>query len=163
MIRPATAADQDALMAISERLGLFDADELAEMVQMLAGYFTGASGLGHHWLTIDGRSGAPIAVAYYGPEPFAGDVHNLYLLGVLPEYQGEGLGKALVLHVEAAAREEGARILLIETSSLDALVSTRAFYSHLGYAEEACIRDYYAPGDDKVIFWKKLASDTKSG
>ena len=33
---------------------------------------------------------------------------------------------------------------------------TRHFYSTIGYVEEARVREFYGPGDDKVIFWKSL-------
>ena len=32
----------------------------------------------------------------------------------------------------------------------------RAFYVRLGYHEEARIREFYGPDDDKVIYWKHL-------
>ena len=33
---------------------------------------------------------------------------------------------------------------------------TRAFYRHHGFDEEARIRQFYGPDDDKVVFWKSL-------
>ena len=47
-----------------------------------------------------------------------------------------------------------AKLLLIETSSVDSFELTRAFYRKLGFVEEARVREYYGPGDDKIIFWK---------
>ena len=48
---------------------------------------------------------------------------------------------------------------MIETSSVDSFEPTRAFYRKLGYVEEARVREYYGPGDDKVIFWKLLGDN----
>jgi ribosomal protein S18 acetylase RimI-like enzyme len=48
--------------------------------------------------------------------------------------------------------------LLIETSGVDDFEAQRRFYRGLGYTEEARIRNFYGSGDDKVIFWKSLAS-----
>lgn len=45
-------------------------------------------------------------------------------------------------------------MLLVET--LASFDRTRAFYSKCGYEEEARIRDFYAAGDDKVVFCKVL-------
>jgi hypothetical protein len=46
--------------------------------------------------------------------------------------------------------------LLVETSSLAQYDRTRAFYAGRGYEEEARIRDYWAVGDDLVVFRKAL-------
>ena len=35
---------------------------------------------------------------------------------------------------------------------------TRAFYLRVGYVEEARLRDFYARGDDKVFYVKRLAA-----
>ena len=52
-------------------------------------------------------------------------------LGVLPHYQGCGIGKALVSQIEEYAKEHGKQQLLVVTSNdnLPAL----AFYQHLGF------------------------------
>lgn len=61
-------------------------------------------------------------------------------------------------HVEGVLRRGGERLLLVETSATATFDGTRAFYRRLGYAEEARVRDYYAEGDDMVLFRKALAS-----
>ena len=52
--------------------------------------------------------------------------------------------------------EAGGRILLIETSSLPHYEPTRAFYVKHGYLPDAVLHDYYADGDDMVVFRKRL-------
>lgn len=100
-----------------------------------------------------------IGGAYFGPESHSDRVWNLYFLAVTRAHQGGGTGSALVAWVEANLRQRGndvAKLLLIETSSLQSFDPTRAFYQKLGYVEEARIREYYGPGEDKVVFWKLL-------
>ena len=48
------------------------------------------------------------------------------------------------------------RTLLVETSGTDKFFRTRSFYEQIGYETEACIRDYYDAGDDKIVFRKAL-------
>jgi len=79
-------------------------------------------------------------------------------LAVHPHVQGKGYGAALVRAAEAHLREAGHRILIVDTSGTDDFAQTRAFYAHLGYAEEARIRDFWADGDDKVTFRKALST-----
>ena len=67
----------------------------------------------------------------------------------------------LIEHVERELRGRGddvARVLIVETSSTDQYVLTRAFYRNHGYDEEARIRQFYGPEDDKVVFWKSLSA-----
>jgi hypothetical protein len=44
----------------------------------------------------------------------------------------------------------------IETSNRPQYVPTRAFYERCGYECEAVLKEFYGPGDDKVIFAKAL-------
>ena len=68
-----------------------------------------------------------------------------------------GQGGTLLRHAEEDIRTLGGRVLFIETSSLPHYELTRRFYLKQGYELEATLRDYYAAGDDMVIFRKKFA------
>ena len=52
--------------------------------------------------------------------------------------------------------------MYIETSNRPQYASTRAFYERCGYVCEAVLRDFYAPGDDKVIFVRVLTDDREN-
>ena len=75
-----------------------------------------------------------------------------------PNYQKQGRGKALLLHVEQMLAERGERILLVETSGTEDFEYVREFYRKSGYEEEARIREFYAAGVDKIVFRKALIS-----
>ena len=77
-------------------------------------------------------------------------------IAVLPSEQGSGHGGAIAGHLEALLKDRGERILIADTSGTDDFARTRAFYRKQGYAEEARIRDFWAEGDDKIVFWKSL-------
>ena len=49
-------------------------------------------------------------------------------------------------------------MLIVETSSTAQYIGARRFYQARGFIEEARIRDFYGPGDDKVVFWKALTA-----
>ena len=63
-----------------------------------------------------------------------------------------------MLHVERLVAELGGRMLVVETSGKSAYHATRQFYLRMGYHEEARLIDFLAPGDDKVVYIKRLAA-----
>ncbi len=114
----------------------------------------------HTWLVLESDRGVVLGGAYFGPESHSDRVWNLYFLAVSPQHQGGGTGTALMSYIETDLRRRGegvARVLLIETSGLPNFAPTRDFYRKHGYVQEARIREYYGPGDDKIVFWKSLA------
>lgn len=77
-------------------------------------------------------------------------------LGVARARQKSGLGRSLSSALEAQLCKLRARVLIVDTSSAEGFDSARAFYQRQGFREEARIEDYWAPGDDKITFWKRL-------
>jgi ribosomal protein S18 acetylase RimI-like enzyme len=152
-IRSATHADLSAMQALAVEAGMFTEDEVGFFAEQFANQPPGAA-----WsVAVDGDE--VVGATYVAPEPFADRMWNLYFLVVDPARHGGGLGRRLVEAVEEALRALGpdaARTLVVETSSTDAYAGTRRFYARLGYDEEARIRQFYGPDDDKVVFWKSL-------
>ena len=66
------------------------------------------------------------------------------------------MGAALRHAAEQHLKEIGQRILIVDTSGTDDFALTRKCCAQNGYEEEARIRDFWAEGDDKVIFRKAL-------
>lgn len=58
--------------------------------------------------------------------------------------------------MEAEARRREGRLLLVETSSTPEYYLARRLYESSGYRLEAMVHDFYAPGDDLVIYAKDL-------
>lgn len=156
----ARADDVSAIKSIAVNTGLFESEEVVMFDSMIAGYLDGRLD-DDVWLVLEGEGGTVVAAAYYAPEPFSDRVWNLYFLGVDPNRQGRGAGASLVSTVEDALRakgEEAARVLIVETSGVPGFEPTRQFYRGLGFDEEACIREFYGPGDDKIVYWKSLVA-----
>ena len=80
----------------------------------------------------------------------------LYWIAVTRERHRGGRGSALLKHVEDDVRAQGGRVLFIETSSLGHYEPTRRFYLKHGYEITGALKDYYADGDDMVVFRKRL-------
>ncbi|WP_419906124.1 N-acetyltransferase family protein [Hoeflea sp.] len=150
-IRPTKSRDVSALQLVLEGTNLFPQEMLPEM---LSAFLSGDKDLGH-WLTCE-KEGVAIGFCYAAPEQLAEGTWNMLAIAILPEEQGIGAGKALVNRLESDLRSNGQRILIVDTSGTDGFTDTREFYRKNGYIEEARIRDFWAPGDDKVVFWKAL-------
>ena len=92
----------------------------------------------------------------YSPAPITDGSWYIYWIAVAKAAQGAGIGAALIAYAEADLRATKARQILIETSAKPAFATARNFYLGRGYQLVACIPDYYASGDDKCVFCKKL-------
>lgn len=147
LTRPATPEDQAAVRAIATASGLFAPDEAAMIDAMIAGHFADLAD--HCWIILRDQTGA----AYAAPEMAQGTWNRLFV-AVLPAHRGKGGGTALLQAVEAHLRHQAARLMIVETSGLGSFAQTRAFTSKAGFGEEARICDFYAAGDDKVVFRK---------
>jgi ribosomal protein S18 acetylase RimI-like enzyme len=94
----------------------------------------------------------------WGAVPLTEQSYDLYWIAVAPNCQGEGIGQELMALAERAVGRRGGGALYIETSSRGVYDRTRRFYRAAGYRQVARLRDFYAPGDHKVVFCKVIAS-----
>jgi ribosomal protein S18 acetylase RimI-like enzyme len=79
----------------------------------------------------------------------------VHFVGVSPEHRGEGLGRRLYERFFDDARAQGCtRIRCVTSPANDASV---AFHKALGFELERVARDYDGPGEDRVLFVKRLA------
>ena len=101
----------------------------------------------------------PLGVAYYQPALATDRTWYLTMIGVRLDRQGQGRGAALMEYVEKTLQESGQRVLLVETSGSEDFDLTRTFYTKCGYEQEARVRDYYAVGEDMVLFRKVLNTE----
>ena len=159
MIRETRSDDSAALLAIVESSGQFDANGLAHVRETLASYLEGKSE--DLWFTAD--DGEPVGVAYCAPEPVTDGTWNLLMLWTRHDRHGQGHGSALVSHVEKVLTERGVRLLIVETSGLADFESARAFYDRCGFTKEARIQNFFAAGDDKIVYTKPLLRESTAG
>ena len=153
LLRNLTAADRDRIEEISRAVGLFRADEIPVALEVFDGAVAGSSDYLALGAEHDGRLAGWIC---WGPTPCTLGTYDLYWMAVDPALQGAGIGTALVLEMER--RLAGlARLIVIETAGRPDYLATRRFYESRGYRATATIRDFYAPGDDQVVFVKQVS------
>jgi ribosomal protein S18 acetylase RimI-like enzyme len=157
-VRRATSGDVAQIRDLAVDNAIFAPEDLGGLDETLTGYL-GGSLAGHEWIVAEASAGVIAGAAYYAPEPFADRVWNLYFLAVHPARHRTGIGHALVAHVERSlcgAGDTVARVLIVETSSTDPYQQARRFYAREGFDQEAVIREFYGPDDNKIVFWKRL-------
>ncbi len=150
--------DIPAIQTIAIETEMFDVDGAVFVGDVVAGILDGSLH-DHHFVVSEAEDGTVTGAAYFAPEPFSDRMWNLYFIAVHPSRQGNGIGGALLDHVEHHLQEAGhetAQVLIVETSSTDQYARTREFYPKQGYVEEARIRRFYGPDDHKVVYWKLL-------
>ena len=156
MIRPTVPDDTPLLVPLAEQTGVFKPLEIQALREVLDDYHAANRAGGHRCVTLEDE-GRVLGFAYYAPEAMTDRSWSLWWIAVLPGQQGRGLGRELLRYVEEDARAAGGRVLYIDTSSLPHYEPTRRFYLKHGYEVSGVLGDYYADGDDMVVFRKRLS------
>jgi ribosomal protein S18 acetylase RimI-like enzyme len=151
MIRSTEPADTPILVHLADKTGVFKPHEIQALREVLDDYHEANHAEGHRSVTYL-QDGQVIGFAYYAPAAMTDRTWYLYWIAVDRQIQARGVGGALLHHVEEDIRAAGGRVLFIETSSLPHYDLTRRFYLKHGYEQTAALRDYYADGDDMVVF-----------
>lgn len=97
-----------------------------------------------------------IGYSCFGPIPCTVESYDIYWIAVQEELRRSGLGVKILKRVEERIRKIGGKRIYVETSSREQYKPTRSFYSRCGYCKEATLKDFYSPGDDKVIYLRVL-------
>ncbi len=155
-LRDLTPADREGIEALTRSVALFRKDEVGVALEVFDEAVGGGPGNTYSVLgaELDGGLAGWIC---WGPTPCTLGTYDLYWMAVDPRAQGTGVGTALLREMER--RLAGvARLIVIETAGRADYGATRAFYRARGYQPTATIPDFYAPGDDQVVFMKYLSS-----
>jgi len=150
-IRMVVKEDMIDLKKVLDSIELFPSEMLDDMI---ADYFNNPESQ-DVWFTML-ENNKPISIGFCAPEKLTDGTYNLYALGVRSDIQSKGIGGKMMTFIENYLKENGHRILIVDTSGTDDFKATRRFYEKLNYTKEAVIRDFWEAGDDKVIYWKKL-------
>ena len=81
----------------------------------------------------------------------------LQFLGILPAYQGQGIGTSVLRWFEAQAREERARNLWVAASEFNARAIS--FYQMHGFDRVATLTDLVVDGTAEILLRKRLIGD----
>ena len=117
---------------------------------------------GYYFLFAE-QAGKVIGYICFGSIGCTKGSYDVYWLVAHNDFRGLGIGKELLRRSERKIAEMGGHRIYIETSSREQYEPTRLFYRNCGYQEEAVLKDFYSPGDAKVIYVKAIQSDKQFG
>ena len=152
------ASDAVAVGELVTATGFFSAEETAVAVELVDETLVRGRASGYEFVFADrpGDAGGLLGYTCYGLIPATHSSFDLYWIAVAPGHQGRGLGAELLRESERLARASGATQMYVDTSGREQYTPTRAFYERMGYTKAAVLRDFFAPGDDKVIYVRPL-------
>lgn len=156
-IRKVLTKDKTDIISIVNRNGNFTDEEKDCAKELLDIYLGNPEQKDYDFFCAVDKDEKVIGYVCYGRIPLTEGAYDLYWIVVDPLYQGKGIGKVLVNHLESVLKESGARMLLAETSSKPDYYKTKIFYERNGFREIARINDFYRVGDDKMIYRKEVS------
>jgi GNAT superfamily N-acetyltransferase len=110
---------------------------------------------GYFWMKAEDEDGL-IAFANYGKNPFSTHSWDIYWMAVHQNSRNKKFGSVLLKTIEDDIRNQGGKIIWIETSGRPLYAPTEAFYKKKGYTLQASLKDFYSEGDPKQIYSKVL-------
>jgi ribosomal protein S18 acetylase RimI-like enzyme len=154
-IRALEPDDRSKIEQVVRSTGNFNEAEIAVALELVDAAVARGEDSGYVFAVM-ANADTVLGYACYGQTPMTVGTWDLYWIAVRKTQQGSGCGQRLLRHAEEDVRTRGGRLLLIETSSQESYGATRSFYDRAGYALAATIPEYYKPGDDKLVFLKRL-------
>ena len=151
-----SGADKPEILRILQSTPEFEPEEVVVAEEVIDDYLNDPVNSGYY-IQVAEIGSVPVGYVCYGPIPMTIGSWDMYWLAVDSAQQTRGIGKALVLSAEEDITTRKGRLILIETSSQPGYEKTRRFHKARGYDIICRIADFYAPGDDKVIFQKRLS------
>lgn len=153
-LRPLTAADRRRIEEITRAVRVFRDDEVPVALEVFDGAVAGSPDYIALGAVLDERL---VGWICWGPTPCTLGTYDLYWMAVDPSAQGAGVGTALLREMEGRLAGS-ARLIVVETAGRPDYRPTRTFYESRGYRRAAVIPDFYAPGDDQVVYVKTLTT-----
>jgi GNAT superfamily N-acetyltransferase len=148
-------SDKQAVAEIVASTGFFNAVEVEIAVELVAERLEFGDASGYFFVFAE-QAGQVLGYTCYGPIAGTDGSFDLYWIANHRDHQARGIGRVLMQETERLIRAFGGRRLYAETSGRPQYEPTRVFYERLGFFRETHLRDFYAPGDDKVFFVKIL-------
>jgi len=152
IVRP---ADRAWVRDIVTSSNFFSSEEIDVAVELVDEYLRSGEASGYHFLFADFAERVA-GYTCFGPVPCTQSSYDLYWIAVHEDFRGQGLGLHLMQRTESLIAARGGKRVYIETSSRPQYDPTRGFYLRCRYRQAALLPDFYADGDGKLIYERRL-------
>jgi ribosomal protein S18 acetylase RimI-like enzyme len=158
-----TPDDCEHVRQVIASTGFFSEAELAIAVELVQERLIKGLSSGYEFVFAE-QDNTVVGYTCFGPIAGTSVSYHVYWVAVHQKMRGNGIGKTLLDKAEHCITAQGGQRIYTETSSRRQYAPTRVFYKRCGYHREAMLKDFYAPGDGKVIYVKmiKKASSSES-
>jgi ribosomal protein S18 acetylase RimI-like enzyme len=155
IIRPMVEKDQPALLNILKHTPEFNPVDLVVAGEVITDYLKDPLHSGYFILVAE-VEGQIAGYVCYGQNSKTKSTWDIYWLAVAHEQQGKGIGRQLMAMTEKNIRAAHGKLIIVETSSLPINDKTQHFHLKGGYNKICQIKDFYAPGDDQILYEKRF-------
>lgn len=155
-VRRVEERDREAILQISATVGVFTEEEVATVDELLRAHLYDPEQRDYHFFAACDHQDRVLGFVCFGPTALTEGTFDLYWIAVSKSAQGRGVGRMLMEWTEEHLRAAGGRLLVVETSGTPEYAPTRRFYERLGYEGRLAVPDYYRPGDDLIVYSKRL-------
>lgn len=104
----------------------------------------------HYLLVVDGEQGVGSLRLNFDHETYA----KLERVAVIPEYQGRGIGQAMIHEAEEWARREGYERIVLHSKH-----SANGFYEKLDYKKDESVELDLGPDGKRQIYFEKYLNE----
>jgi len=149
------SSDLGDILNIVQSSGFFSTAEVEMACELATDRLENGQQSSYQFLFAE-NDGEVVGYTCYGLIPATAASYDLYWIAVSETSRGKKMGKILLQKTEEIIRGMGGTRLYAETSSRAQYASTQKFYQNCGYIAEAVLKDFYTPGDSKIIYSKVL-------
>jgi len=152
-----TIQDRQAIERLVNATGFFSLAERAMVLELVDAWLRDGVGSGYHFI-VASSGGDIVGFVCYGPVPATTAGFEMYWIAVHPHHQRRKIGCALLAKAERGIGSLGGKQIYVSTAGRPQYLPTRLFYETNGYRQAARLRDYHAPGDDRLVYVKILST-----
>lgn len=161
-LRPLTPEDRPRIDALLSHVSAFTGDERDVALELVDHAISRPETDDYRFLlATPGVSTDDPLLGYlcYGRTPMTCSTYDLYWVATSPDHARKGVARTLVHAMEREIARDGGGLVRVETGSREGHGAAVRFYDALGFIRSAVLEDFYAPGDDLLIFTRKVAPD----
>ena len=154
--------DREHIKTLVIETQFFSLEEINVAIELVDDKLTKNEKSDYHFLMVEDSEKPNTLEGFccYGHIPGTLSSYRLYWIAVDKNSQNQKVGKKILVQLEERIIQLGGTRLYAETSGRELYRPTHEFYLRTQFILEARLKDFFAPGDDELIFSKVLGNTT---